>query len=302
MKRELLKLCVGLSITAAMLFGPALQSAIAATVLSEAVIKQVNALPPEARQKAIEAGAKKEGTLTLYHTNIQELPAMAAAFTKKYGIKVEMWRSSSEKVANRLITEARGGRFEADVIDNNGSGMESMHREKLLQPVKSPYEKDMIPQAFPASGDWIATTVDVFVQAYNTDKIKKANLPKTLDDLLDPKWKGMLSVEADDEAWLAMTAETLGKEKVHKLFQDIVAKNGMDVRKGHSLLANLIASGEVPMGLTLYAYKPEQMKKKGAPIDWFVLQPAIGQTRGIAIPKKLQHPYAALLFYDFMLN
>jgi iron(III) transport system substrate-binding protein len=140
------------------------------------------------------------------------------------------------------------------------------------------------------------------VQAYNTDKIKKANLPKTLEDLLDPKWKGMLSVEADDEAWLAMTAEALGKEKVHKLFQDIVAKNGIDVRKGHSLLANLIASGEVPMGLTLYAYKPEQMKKKGAPIDWFVLQPAIGQTRGIAIPKKLQHPYAALLFYDFMLN
>ncbi|HEY4316304.1 MAG TPA: extracellular solute-binding protein [Herbaspirillum sp.] len=292
-----------LTLLSAALFGAGLQSAAAAApVVSQTIINQVNAMPAATRQQTIEAEAKKEGTLTLYHVNIEDIPAMAAAFTKKYGIKVVLWRSSSETVSNRLITEAMGGRFEADVIDNNGPGMEALSREKLLQPVKSPLEKDLIPEATPGSKDWIATTVDVFVQAYNTNKIKKADLPKTYNDLLDPKWKGMLSVEADDQDWFEMTSEKLGKEKTHKLFQDIVAKNGISVRKGHSLLANLIVSGDVPMGLTLYGYKPVQLKKKGAPIDWFVLQPQIAQIRGIALPKKLQHPYAALLFYDFMLT
>jgi iron(III) transport system substrate-binding protein len=304
MKQGLLRarLLMALTVMGAALSGLGLQTAAAAPVVSQNIVSQVNAMPAATRQQTIEAEAKKEGTLTLYHVNIEDIPAMAAAFTKKYGIKVVLWRSSSETVSNRLITEALGGRFDADMIDNNGPGMEALSREKLLQPVNSPLEKELIPQAFPASKDWIATTVDVFVQAYNTNKIKKADLPKTYNDLLDPKWKGMLTVEADDQDWFEMTSEKLGKEKTHKLFQDIVAKNGISVRKGHSLLANLIVSGDVPMGLTLYGYKPEQLKKKGAPIDWFVIQPQIAQIRGIAMPKKVQHPYAALLFYDFMLT
>jgi iron(III) transport system substrate-binding protein len=301
MKQRLIKACLTLSLFGAAMSGLGLQTAMA-TVVSETIINQLNAMPAANRQQTLETEAKKEGTLTLYHVNIEDIPAMAAAFTKKYGIKVVLWRSSSETVSNRLITEARAGRFDADVIDNNGPGMEVLHRENILQPVKSPNDKDLIPEAFPASKDWIATTVDVFVQAYNTNKIKKADLPKTYNDLLDPKWKGMLTVEADDQGWFAMTTEKLGKEKTQQLFKDIVAKNGISVRKGHSLLANLIVSGDVPMGLTLYGYKPEQLKKKGAPIDSFVLQPAVAQTRGIALPKKVQHPYAALLFYDFMLT
>jgi iron(III) transport system substrate-binding protein len=301
MKQRLIKACVTLSLFGAAMSGLGLQAAMA-TVVSETIVNQLNAMPAATRQQTLETEAKKEGTLTLYHVNIEDIPAMAAAFTKKYGIKVVLWRSSSETVSNRLVTEARAGRFDADVIDNNGPGMEVLHRENILQPVKSPNDKDLIPEAFPASKDWVATTVDVFVQAYNTNKIKKADLPKSYNDLLDPKWKGMLTVEADDQGWFAMTTEKLGKEKTQKLFADIVAKNGISVRKGHSLLANLIVSGDVPMGLTLYGYKPEQLKKKGAPIDWFVLQPAVAQTRGIALPKKVQHPYAALLFYDFMLT
>jgi iron(III) transport system substrate-binding protein len=301
MKQRLIKACLTLSLFGAAMSGLGLQTAMA-TVVSETIVNQLNAMPAATRQQTLETEAKKEGTLTLYHVNIEDIPAMAAAFTKKYGIKVVLWRSSSETVSNRLVTEARAGRFDADVIDNNGPGMEVLHRENILQPVKSPNDKDLIPEAFPASKDWIATTVDVFVQAYNTNKIKKAELPKSYNDLLDPKWKGMLTVEADDQGWFAMTTEKLGKEKTQQLFKDIVAKNGISVRKGHSLLANLIVSGDVPMGLTLYGYKPEQLKKKGAPIDWFVLQPAVAQTRGIALPKKVQHPYAALLFYDFMLT
>jgi iron(III) transport system substrate-binding protein len=74
------------------------------------------------------------------------------------------------------------------------------------------------------------------------------------------------------------------------------------VRKGHTLLANLVASGEVPLGLTLYNSAPEQLKQKGAPIESFVMAPAIAQSAAIALLNKAPHPHAAMLFYDFVLN
>ncbi|HEY4316580.1 MAG TPA: extracellular solute-binding protein [Herbaspirillum sp.] len=271
-------------------------------VASETVIKKVNALQGDARQQLLLSEAKKEGTLTLYHVNLEDIPAISAAFTKKYGIKVVLWRGSAVTVTNRLVSEARGGRFVADIVDSNALGMEALHREKLLQPVQSPYDKDLIPEAFSSGKDWVATTIDPIIAAYNTNKVKKADLPKSYDDLLDPKWKGMLSVESTDEAWFGTLMDKIGPQQGKKLFKDIVAKNGIMVRTGHSLLANLVASGEVPLGLTLYAYAPERLKKKGAPIDWFVIPPGIGQPRGIAMLSKTQHPYSALLFYDFMLN
>jgi iron(III) transport system substrate-binding protein len=300
LRYPLLKACLALSIFGAAV--PATQAATAAPIVAQPIVNQVNALQGDAREKFLIDAAKKEGALNIYHINIEDIPVIAAAFSKKYGIKVSLWRSSSEMVTNRLVTEAQGGRFEADIVDTNGPGMEALSREKMLQPVKSPYEKDLIALATPKTGDWIATTVDVFVQAYNTDKIKKADLPKSYQDLLNPKWKGMLTVEEGDQAWFEMVAESMGREKGMQLFKDIVAKNGISVRKGHSLLGNLIVSGDVPMGLTLYRYNPELLKRKGAPIDWFIIPPAIGQTRGIAMLRKVQHPYAAMLFYDFMLN
>jgi iron(III) transport system substrate-binding protein len=263
----------------------------------------MNAIKGDARHQILVDEAKKEGgQLSLYHVNIEDIPAMAEAFTKKYGIKVKVWRSSSENVTRRIATESQAGRFDADIVDSNGPGLEALHREKLLQPVVSPYDADLIPQAFRPHREWVATTLDAFVAGYNPTKVKKEDLPKTYQDLLDPKWKGMLAVESEDQTWFAMILEKMGPEKGRKLFQDIVATNGIQVRKGHSLLANMVVSGEVPLALTLYQYKPEQLKKKGAAIDWFTLAPVIVQTRGIAMPKNAPRPYTAMLFYDFMLN
>ena len=101
---------------------------------------------PDRAQKLVE-GAKKEGALTIY-TSAQnkDMGALVDAFQKKYGVKVEMWRASSEKVLQRAIQEARAGRSTMDVAETNGPELESMHREKILQAVKSPYQADLIPE------------------------------------------------------------------------------------------------------------------------------------------------------------
>ena len=257
---------------------------------------------PDRLQKLVE-GAKKEGELDLYTSaQADDIGAVAAAYEKKYGIRVSMWRSSSEKVLQRAVTEARAGRHTMDVAETNGPEMESMHREKILQRVVSPHLADLIPPARFPHGEWVATRMNVFVQAYNTREVKKAELPRTWEDLSDPRWKGRLGIEQEDADWLAGMMGELGEAKATKLFREIVAKNGMSVRKGHTLLTNLVVSGEVPLALTVYNYKAEQLKRKGAPIDWFALGTAIARPNGVGVARAAPHPHAAVLFYDFEIS
>jgi iron(III) transport system substrate-binding protein len=253
-------------------------------------------------QKLVE-GAKKEGTLTLYSSaTVDDIKALTSAFEKKYGIKTNVWRASSENIIQRAATEARGGRFDVDVFETDGVYMEAIQREKLLQPVKTPFLSDLIPAAIPKHGEWIGDRVQIFTAAYNTRLIKKADLPKSYEDLLDPKWKGKLAIETGDYDWFSAVVSDMGEEKGLKLFRDIVAKNGVSVRKGHTLLTNLVVSGEVPLSLTTYLYKVLQFKNDGAPIDWLSLPPEVARSQGTGMAAKAPHPYAAVLFIDFLLS
>lgn len=255
------------------------------------------------RDQKVLAAAKKEGGFTLY-TSIAEkdIAPLVAPFEKKYGIKVKVWRAGSDKVLQRTVTETNGKRFEVDAIHISAPEMEALHREKVLQPVASPAFASLLPGMVPAHREWASTLLTVFVQAYNTGVIKKEDLPKKFDDLLQPKWKGKLGIEMEDFDWFAATITSMGEAKGVKLFSDIVAANGISVRKGHSLLTNLVGSGEVPLALTVYNYMPEAARKKGVPIGWFALEPVVARANGIGIARHSPHPNAALLFYDYMLS
>src|SRR5258706_4667063 len=254
---------------------------------------------PDRMQKIMQA-RKKEGELNIYTSAQQDdMGALVNAFEKKYGIKVNIWRASSEKVLQRAVQEARGNRNTMDIAETNGPELESMHREKILTVVKSPHLADLIAPAIRPHGEWLGTRLHVFVQAYNTKLVKKEELPKTWEDLANPKWKGKLGIEQEDSDWLAGEFAELGEAKAMKVFKDIVDKNGVSVRKGHTLLAQLVVSGEIPMALTVYNYKAEQLKNKGAPIDWFSIGPAIPRPNGVGGLKKAPHPHAAVLFYEF---
>jgi iron(III) transport system substrate-binding protein len=253
------------------------------------------------RQARLIEGAQKEGTLTIYHV-YPALTEMMAAFTKKYGIKTKAWRAGSEAVLQRITTEAKGNKFDVDIVQNNAPENEAAYREKLLQEVRSTYHQDLISPAVPTHKEWVAITVDVWTAAYNTQKIKKEDLPKTYNDLLQPKWKGQLGIEANNHAWFGSLMSQMGEDKGLALFNNIVNTNGISVRKGHSLLTMLVSSGEVPLALTVYSWNPEQIKAKGAPVEGLALQPLIAQPSTIALLKKSPNPHAALLFYEFMLS
>ena len=257
---------------------------------------------PDRLQKLVE-GAKKERELNIY-TSAQsdDMGALVGAFEKKYGVRVSIWRASSEKVLQRAVAEARANRNTMDVAETNGPEMESMHREKILQAIKSPHLADLIPQALRPHGEWVGTRLNVFAQAYNTKLVRKQELPRRWEDLLDPKWRGKLGIEQEDSDWLAGVMGELGEAKGTRLFKEIVAKNGVSVRNGHTLLTQLVVSGEIPLALTVYNYKAEQLKGKGAPIDWFSIGTAIARPNGVGVARRAPHPHAAVLFYDFEIS
>jgi iron(III) transport system substrate-binding protein len=248
-------------------------------------------------------GAKKEGVITLYSSAVtDDSNAIASAFEKKYGVKVQLWRGSSEDILRRAVTEHRGGRDDVDVAETAGTEMEGLRREQLLQEISSPIFADLIPQAVAPHRPWVTSRLSIFTAAFNTTLIKPEDAPKSYEDLTDPQWKGKLGVEADDGNWFMSVAGAMGEDKAVALFRKIVARNGMSVRKGHTLLSNLVVAGEVPLALTVYGYRINELKAKAAPIEGSVLPPAVALPTGIAVFAHAPHPYAAALFMDFFLG
>jgi iron(III) transport system substrate-binding protein len=276
--------------------------AVATGAQAQTIADIANFSGPDRTQKLID-GARKEGAVTLYSSAvIDDTNAIAAAFEKKYGVSVKLWRGSSEDILRRAVTEHRGGRDDVDVAETAGPDMEGLRREQLLHEMTSPIFADLIPQAVVPHRPWVTSRLSIFTAAFNTALIKPNDVPKTYDDLTDPQWQGKLGVEADDGNWFMSVADAMGEDKAVALFRKIVATNGISVRKGHTLLSNLVVAGEVPLALTVYGYRINELKVKGAPIDGVVLPPAVALPTGIAVFAKAPHPNAAALFMDFFLS
>jgi len=254
------------------------------------------------REKRLIERAKQEGSVTVYTSLAPtEAQPVADAFTKKYGIKVEVWRALSERVLQRAISETRAGKVSADVIATNGPEMESLVREKVLTPYFTPYVADLPPASVPKHRMWLPDRLTIFVVGYNTNLVKKEDLPKSLTGFADPKWKGKLGIEAGDAEWMATLVRHWGEAPGMAYFRKL-AELRPEVRKGHVLLAQLVAAGEIPIGLTIYSSNAETLKRKGAPIDWVPIEPAVARPQGIGIARGAPHPAAAALFSDFVIS
>jgi iron(III) transport system substrate-binding protein len=246
--------------------------------------------------------ARQEGTVTVYTSLAPtEATPLVEAFEKRTGVKVNLWRAISESVVKRAVSEAQAKRHTVDVIETNGPEMESLAREMVLAEFHSPYFADLPPGAIPKHNMWAPDRLNFFVVAYNTNKVKAADLPKTYEGFLDPKWKGRVSLEATDSEWMSGVVKAWGEARGMAFMQRLAAMKP-DMRKGHVLLAQLISSGEVEVGLTAYLANAQSFKRRGAPVDWAPVEPMIARPQGIGVARHAPRPHAALLFADFMLS
>jgi iron(III) transport system substrate-binding protein len=254
------------------------------------------------RDQRVLEGAKKERQLTVYTSlNLKDSVPITEAFKKKYGVDVQLWRSSSEKVLQRALTEARAGRFAVDLFELNGPELEALYREGLLEEFYSPQFRNLPPQAFPKHRHYVADRFNFFTIAYNTNLVKPNEVPNSYEDLAHPRWVGKIGIEASDTDWFGSIVKTMGEEKGLAFFRKL-AESKPQIRTGHTLIAELVASGEIPLAATIYNHNAERLLVNGAPIKWKALTPTFGRPNAVAVAKRAQRPHAALLFADFMLS
>ena len=255
------------------------------------------------RDKRLVEGAKKERQVVLYSTmTVADGKAFGAAFERKYGVQLVHWRTSSEKIVQRAVAEARGRRYEADVFESSANHLEALRREKLLEDFHTPVLSEIVPAALPrAHRQYVADRFVFFVMGYNTNLVKPGELPATFDELLQPRWRGRITIEGTDVTWFAAVTKAMGEQKGLAYFRRLAAMKP-EIRHGHIHTAQLVASGEVPFFLTAYNNNMETLKLKGAPVDWKPLQPAFGQAAAIGLARYAPRPHAALLFAEFVLS
>lgn len=255
-----------------------------------------------ASQDGLLEGARREGELVYYASmNVAEANAVIGAFEKRYPfIKVKLNRIGSEKLLTRVLTEARAKKIFADVIQTVEFSMHIFSRSGILARY-TPQANSMYPKEFKEEGFWTTVYYNAYVTAYNTRLVATRALPKSYDDLLDPKWKGALMMEGTKADWFAGMLQILGQERGLK-YMRALAKQQPSPREGHELLAQLIVAGEGLFDINIPAASVERMKERGAPIEWKALGEVPAIMVGIGLSAQAPHPNAAKVFLDFVLS
>jgi iron(III) transport system substrate-binding protein len=252
------------------------------------------------KAKLIDA-AKKEGKLVWYtSTNVTESKPLLDDFEKLYpGIRGEIFRASGEKTLNRIITEARANHSEFDIVTI--SEVDALIDAKLLAPYRSAEAKSFIPEFKDPNGYWTAIYINYATIGYNPKMVSDKEAPKQWEDLLDAKWKGKFAIDQEQYPWFGTLHKAWGRERAQK-YMRALAKQNIQWRKGHTLIAQLMAAGEFPLGV-VYAHRIEEMKQRGAPVEWVnTVNPIVVTVNAAGLSTKPQHPNAAKLFYDFLLS
>jgi len=253
------------------------------------------------REKILVAGAKREGQLTLYDSHTW-FRIYVKDFEKKYPfIQVSEWRNDSKNLVRRALEEFNSNRALADVIETTSEGMGIMKRDGLFQEHYSP-EARHYPDDVKAKGKnglyYLGDRETYNSLGFNTALIPANDAPKSLKELLDPKWKGKMSIVSTSTGvrWIGAVLDFIGREFLDKMAEQELKVQDMS----GAALAGLVSSGEVPLSPTTFDADVVVAKQKGAPIEWRPLDPVITTVGYSGLSAKSPHPHAALLFLDYL--
>jgi iron(III) transport system substrate-binding protein len=267
----------------------------------EALLRPLERLPQAEREKILVENAKKEGSVVWYTTDgpaaTQDL---FKAFAAKYPfIKPRFIRAKSAEILDRITSETRAGRYLFDLAKTSTDTFE-LYPPDIFAAYTSPATAEIPPVM--KREKW--TSLFTFVRAlgYNSNLIKAADVPKGWDDLLDPRWKGKILFDSSSLPELIMLYSRWGREKTETYLDRLGSSGNLRVHDGRTTITQLLAAGEAPLALTVYPYDIEGLAKKGAPVDWGMLDPTLGLLQPNSIARRAPNPYSAALLYDFLFS
>ena len=255
--------------------------------------------------KLIEA-AKKEGGKVVAYGSLENaaMDPITEAFEKKTGIKVEYFRASATKAMERALTELRAGKAIFDVMVNNSGTIEIMRKEnifaKYISPSAAGFPKDEIdPQLGPA---YRHTPIGII---YNKSAIGAADAPKSLEDLVNPKYRGKVVMPDPTQhtttmQWLASLYKIMGKEKADKFIRDLGASKPI-LAESFAPSAERVSTGETPIAISLVRYVVT-FAETGAPVDYVRLGKMLSTGQYLALSNKAPRPSAGKAFIDYFLT
>jgi iron(III) transport system substrate-binding protein len=255
-----------------------------------------------AAAKLIE-GAKKEGKMVFYSSlNIEDNNGLLKKFEEKYPfIKTELNRLTADRLLIRFQSEARAKKPVADVLLNGGARTYITKKEGLLMKYVSPESKFYGPGFKDPDGYWTDAYLNAHVLVYNTRMVKAQEVPQSHADLLKPQWTGRFVMVSKAYEWFLKILKLQGEDKGLEYFKQLAAQKP-GLRIGSSQIADLVAAGEHPIGINTYSTNIEDLKARGAPVEWVALDPVIAILHPLAISATAPHPNAAKLFVDYVLS
>jgi len=252
------------------------------------------------------AAAKKEGEVNWYTTQIisQFGRPAADAFQKKYGIRVNLIRGDSVEIAVRLTNEAKANRMQGDLYD--GTGTTTVLKKEGIALKWLPDAARRWPQEYwDAEGYWIASNVYVHTPAFNTNLVPRGTEPKTFQDLLDPKWKGKMAwalhaTSSGAAGFIGLVLADMGEEKARAYLRELAKQNITRLGGSARAVTDQAIAGEYPVVLQIFNHQPVISAKKGAPIDWIAMNPAMAILSVAGVTSGGPHPNAGKLMLDFL--
>jgi ABC-type Fe3+ transport system substrate-binding protein len=253
-------------------------------------------------------GAEKEGSVVILSTwRDQEFRHFAKGFNERYPeVKLTFNRPNAADRGMKILVELQMGRAPtADVLSSIGDTYLRLKQMNALADLRElPALKSLPAQYIAPDGSWAAHTLAYRCMAYNTELIRKDQLPKTWDDLVaDPAWRGgRLALSNNPNAWLlalwSAKGEAWGREFTRRLF-DLAPQQR---KEGLMAITALTVAGEFYANLPSPGERAQEYASKGAPLSYHCPDPVTATLSQMVMLEKSQHKNGAKVFINWLLS
>jgi iron(III) transport system substrate-binding protein len=267
------------------------------------VLAKLNNMTPEQRQKTLVEKAKAEGEVAFYSSlQAQQIDPFIQAFRKRYPfIKVNPYRVSGNRQVIKIQTEMNAGNHLFDVTNGSAEQASALKKMGAIDPYASPQREFFSASNKDKEGYFTSFYVIPMVLGYNTNLVKRADAPRSYEDLLNPRWKGNMFLDDESYEWFAVLLKHFGREKGLQ-YMKTLAQQDLRMVRGRTAQSQLIAAGERPVAIVLSGHTVWELKTKGAPLEGVILDPYLAQANKLMLARHAPHPYAAALFIDWALS
>ena len=271
----------------------------------EELLDKINRLPAGERQQRLSDGARKEGELVWYSTmNRENSQELVNIFEKDHPyVRVKLLNGSAVQTMTRVTSEYAAKTYLFDITHIRGLFLTPLRKRQIIAAYRSPFRDGLRPGFKDNEGYFNAIFTQGQLFLANKNLLKPQDYPRSIEDLLAPRWKGQLGMDDESYDWIAALIDYYGEEK-GKQIAERLGRQQLNLRKGNTLLGQLVAAGEIPLMVDGYNHTGYLLRSKGAPVELIFPEPYVTAKTptGVWISARAPHPHGAALFVDFLIS